>query len=442
LWSALRAVATGDARPAFLSAMLIGFGVGNHSLVAGLTGLGAVLAGLLLLVQAKARGRLLGFSLAAFAVGMLVHAYLPVRAAALFGAVDRGVDNVVWGDARTLKGFWWLVSAKTFAEKAGVVHSNASPMDLPFLPIEELGMVFSLLSPAGVYFMLRRKETRLAGLAVPLAAAGSMAAALLGGLDPGNPDIRGYLGPAIALIAVLSGVALVVGTTFLREVRLRTLLSGILLGSVLVHVPWPSVYPGLRFAAASDFEVRDMLAGLPSRAALLTYHFETGFQVGYQRFVEGARPDVLWAHMAFAAGPGFAERMRAAHPESGPLIDAYRGHVGFAEQLGLLDEKRPIRIEPDVATPPAVRRIFGPAGELWALSRRTSPEGVEPLQAWMVDEAARDRQVRGFLAFRRYVDAVWSCEQGFVGRADELFAELAKLVPDDQRFRALERRCE
>jgi hypothetical protein len=66
---ALRAHASADARPAFVAALLIGLGVGNHSLVAGLVGLGAVAAALPLLARSSSRTRLLALSLAAFAVG-------------------------------------------------------------------------------------------------------------------------------------------------------------------------------------------------------------------------------------------------------------------------------------------------------------------------------------------------------------------------------------
>lgn len=442
LWLALCAHATGDPRSAFLAAMLIGFGVGNHSLVAGLVGLGPVVAGLALLMRSNTRARLLLFVFAGFAVGLLVHAYLPLRSEAHFASADRGLDNVVWGDVRTLRGFWWVVSAQTFTEKSAVVHGNASPWDLPFLPLEELEKIFALLAPAGVYFLLRKKESRTAGLALLLGTAGSMAAGLIGGLDPGNPDIRGYLGPAIALIAVLSGIAIAVGAALLRATHLRTLLLAFFLIAVLSRFPSPSTYPGLRHANAADFEVRSMLSDLPERTVLLTHHFETGFLVGYQRFVEGARPDVLWAHLAFASGPGYAERARASQPELAPVIDAYRNKTGLAEQLTELDKHRPVRFEPDIATPPSLRRTLGPAGNLWAPAGHTSPAAVEPLPAWVVDEAASDRQVRGFLAFRHYIDAVWSCELGFIERASELFAELEKLVPNDERFRNLQRKCQ
>ena len=441
LWLALRAHASADARPAFVAALLIGLGVGNHSLVAGLTGLGAVTAALPLLWRPGARSRLVGLSLAGFAAGLLVHAYLPLRAGALFAAADRGVDNVVWGDARTWRGFWWVVTAQTFAEKTGMVHGNASPGDLPFLPIEELGTVFALLAPAGAYFLLRRAASRMVGLALLVGAAGSMAAALVGGLDPSNPDIRGYLGPAIALIAVLSGTAISVGTAFFRVQKLHGALVLVFLVGALSRFPSPGQYPGLRHAHAADFEARDILAGLPPRTALFTHHFETGFLVGYQRFVEGVRPDVAWTHLAFAAGPGYAKRAVDARPELGPVMDAAIRRTGLAKLWAKLDDARPVRVEPDAVTPPEVRRMLGPVGELWALATNTSPAVMSRLPAWALAEAAQDRQVRGYLAWRRYIDAVWSCDLGFIERAHECFSELERLVPSDERFRALRMTC-
>ncbi len=441
LWLALRAQASKDVRPAFVAAMLVGLGVGNHSLVAGLVGLGAVAAALPVLASSGARMRLLLLSVAAFAVGMAVHAYLPLRTAALFGGAERGLDNVLWGDARTAHGFWWVVSAQTFAEKTAVVHGNASPWDLPFLPIEELEKIFALMAPAGAYFLLRRAKSRVFGIAVLIGTAGSMTAALVGGLDPGNPDIRGYLGPALALIAVLSGTALAVATAIFRPKRLRTILALAFLVGALTRFPWPARYPGLRNARAADFEVRSMLSDLPVRAALLTHHFETGFLVGYERYVEGARPDVAWAHLAFAGGPGYADRVAAALPELGPVVDAYRRHEGIAAQLAKLDHSRPVRIEPDAVTAPEVRRELGPAGDLWAPAKSTSPARMRPLPAWAIGEAEHDRQVRGYLAWRNYVDASWACELGFIERARARFAELEQLVPSDERFRALQKTC-
>ena len=442
LYLALQSSARRDPRLALLAAMLIGFGVGNHSLLAGLVGLGAVVAAWPLLSAPEPRVRLVLLSFAGLAVGVLVHAYIPLRTLALFAAPDRGMNNVLWGDARTVSGLWWVVSAKTFAEKTNIVHGHASPFDLPFLPAEELGALFALLALAGAYFMLRRRDTRGGGLALLVGALGSMTAALVGGLDPGNPDIRGYLCPGLALLAVLSGCAIALVLSMLRIPQARAALLGLCLVFALVRLPSPSSYPGLRHAAAADVEVRDMLIDLPPTAALLTFHFETGFLVGYQRLVEGGRPDISWVHLAFASGPGYAERARARMPELDEVIDAYRRRSGLLPALAALDHRHPVRIEPDTVTSLEIRRALGPAGELWAPLASTTPDAPRPLLAWAIAEAAHDHQVRGYLAWRNYIDAVWSCDSGFVERARERFAELEKLVPNDESYLELRARCQ
>jgi hypothetical protein len=436
LWLALRAARARDARSALLAGLLIGLGVANHSLLAGLIGLGAVVAALPLLTEKT--GRLIGLALLAFLAGMAIHAYLPLRAAALFGAPDHGASNVVWGDARTLGGLWWVVSAHTFAAKQAVVQSQATPGDLPFLPMEELGEVFALLAPAGLYFLLRNARTRWAGISLLVAAGGSMAAALVGGLTPSNPDIRGYLGAAFALVAVFSGAAILFGLTVFRLVRWRALLAGLLLVLAISRFPKPSEYPGLRNSTAGDAVTAEMLAHLPARSAVLTNHFETAFLVGYQRLVEARRPDVAWTHLAFAGGPGYAERLSLAEPKLAPILQAYRQDALSVEVLRALDA--PVRIEADVVMPESLRQQLVPAGELWAPSLDATSD-LNPLAPWMLAEANSDPQARGYLGWRSYIDAVWACDKHAADRVHLRFAELESLMPADARFKELKAHC-
>jgi hypothetical protein len=436
LWLAVRAATRQDARPALVAGFIIALGVANHSLIAGLVGLGAVVAAWPLL--RKGGGRLATLAVLAFVVGALIHLYLPVRATALLGATDGGGDNVVWGDARSLSGLWWLLSAKTFVGKQTVVQGQATPWDLPFLPMEELGQLFALLAPAGLYFLLRQQRSRAQGIAITVAMAGSMLAALIGGLAPANPDNRGYLGPAFALWAVFSGSALIFGLTTLHLPRLRPILAGLLFVASLTRFPHPDQYPGLRQATVAQAATEEVLANLPVRAALFTNHFETAFLVGYQRLVEASRPDVAWAHLAFAGGPGYGERMSRAQPNLAPSLEAYRERRFSLEVLRNLDSHRPVRIEADVMLPPELRRQLVPAGDFWGVTGR---DPLKPLSPWMLAAAQADPQARGYLGWRSYIDAVWSCDKNDKARIQERFAELQALMPEDARFAALKASC-
>jgi hypothetical protein len=436
LWLAVRAAARQDARPALVAGLLIALGVANHSLIAGLVGLGAVVAALPLL--RKGRSRLAGLAVLAFVVGALIHLYLPVRAAALLGAHDGGGDNVVWGDARSLSGLWWLVSAKTFANKQSVVQGQSTPWDLPFLPMEELGELFALLAPVGLYFLLRRSRSRGQGIAILVAMAGSMLAALIGGLAPANPDNRGYLGVAFALLSVFSGSALLFGLTTFHLPAMRPILAGLLFLGALTRFPHPDKYPGLQKATVAQAATQQALAGLPVRAALFTNHFETAFLVGYQRLVEASRPDVAWAHLAFVGGPGYGERLSLVQPDLAPALQAYRDHRFSLDVLGPLDTRRPVRIEADVMLPPELRTQLVPAGDFWGVTGREPPQGLSP---WMLTAAHADPQALGYLGWRSYIDAVWSCDKKDQARIQQRFAELQALMPEDERFAQLKASC-
>jgi hypothetical protein len=438
LWLALRGWRTGDARPTLIAGLLIGLGVANHSLIAGLVGLGAVVAALPLLRKPSPRARLIVFAVLAFAVGMAIHAYLPVRAAALFASPDHGADQVLWGDARTWAGLRWVVSARTFVNKQGVVQDQSSPGDLPFVPMEELTEVFALLAPLGAYLLLRRRETRVPGLALVVGCAGSLGAALVGGMAPLNPDTRGYLGPAFATLAVLAGLALLAGLAVFRWTRLRPFLAALLVVGALSRFPSPTAYPGLRATTAGDAAAADLLSELPPRAALFTNHFETAFLVGYRRLVEASRPDVAWAHLAFAGGPGYSERLGLAEPELAPVLRAYREGQLSISLLRDLDGRHPVRLEADIMTAPELRAALFPSGAFWA--PQPGRPG-KPLAGWMIDQARGDRQVRGYLAWRAYIDAVWACQTNQRTRADLRLADLERLVPNDERYGRLRATC-
>jgi len=281
------------------------------------------------------------------------------------------------------------------------------------------------------------------GLVLLTGVAGSMVAALVGGLDPGNPDIRGYLGPAFALIAVCGGVAIALGTALFHLRPLRVVLAVVFFIGALTRFPSPAQYPSLRQAYTVDRETRHLLFDLPLRAALFSYHFETAFLVGYQRFVEGARPDVAWAHLPFAPNPSYAQRVRAARPELAGVLDAYRAQSGLSEALATLDRSRPVRSEPDVVSLTEPPVPLAPAGQLWAPAGQTvTAETWPPLDGAAMAEAAQDRQVRAYLAWRRYLDAGYACQRGLRDRARARFAELAQLVPQDTRFVELRKQCE
>jgi hypothetical protein len=441
----LRALAEDDRRFLLLAALLLGLGVANHPLVAGLTGLGAALAALPFL--RTGRIRLIALSVLALLIGAAAVVYLPVRAAALFAqAAARGADTIVWGDARTPLGLAWVLSARTFVAKASVVHAASTPFDFPFVFMEELEPVFAVLAPLGMIALLRRPATRLPAVVALVSWAGSLGAALYGGFDPANPDVRGYLGPAIALTALFSGAALAAGLIPLvrwRRPWLTPLLAGALAVGTFTRFPGGDHYPGLRRAAAADQLAGRTLADLPPRAALLTGYHETAFLVGYQRLVEGRRPDVAWAHLGFLAQPGAVQRLSAAEPDLGSILRASPSKGPVIA----LDARRPVRFESGTHLPRDLRELLVPDGALWrlrtALARPdvAEPYTLAPLLPSALAEAVEDPQVRGYAGWRAYNDAGFACANGYQDAVRLDLSILRQLHPHDRLALALAADC-
>jgi hypothetical protein len=443
---ALEAATRRDPRLALVAGLLVGLGIANHPLVAGLVAAGALVPAAALLVAPGApRVRLVAWAIAAFVVGAAAVVYVPLRAAALFAEAPRNVATLAWGDARSVAGLWWVLSAKTFADKTGVVHAEADPTSLPFAFFEELGLLLPLLAALGAALLARGRGTRLAAVALVAAGAGAAAAALTGGFEPSNPDMRGYLGVALAVVATLSAAGLAPLVAALPGPALRSGATAVVLAGVVASGVRAGRDVDLRGARAAAALAEALLTELPPRAALLTSYFQTAFLVAYLRGVEGQRPDVAHAHLGFARGPGYAARLAAAEPALTPILAAHAAGALGPGPLAALDEARPPRMEPDLHLDPALRARLLPAGATWRLAGADAEAArdarLAPLPPRVFVEARRDREVRGYAAYRAFMDAALACERGLGAAAALRLDELARLVPEDRDRALLDDRC-
>lgn len=444
LLAAETAASIKDHRYAILAAFLIGLGVSNHPLLAGATGLGAVWLAVPLLGK-QPRLRFVLLSIVALVAGLLTNLYPMLRSFALYGKAGSGND-IVWGDARTPAGLWWVLSGKTFVDKSGVAQGRAELDSFPFIFMEELTVLLVALALAGVYAAFRRSQTRAIAGGALLAGAGASVSALIAGLDPTNPDIRGYLGPALATVAAFAGVGATLLLLIVRGRRVRLFACFALAVLALARGPLALAGGALRDARAADAIVGRLLGELPPRAVLLSGHFETAALLSYQRVVEGRRPDVGWVHLGFVRGPGYVERLADAEPDLAELLRSYRGAALDRGVALALDATRPIHIEPFADFTPAFAERLWLCGATWCL-HRPAPEIPPPerLPGWLSaaawNEAARIPEVRHFLLWRLYIDADLACR---LRRAErhELVAALLQKLPRDEWARRLAADCE
>jgi tetratricopeptide (TPR) repeat protein len=294
---------TRDDRRLVLAAFVCGLGATNHTVM----GIFAAAAGLFAVITdwtVLRRGRTIGAAAGAFAAGLLVYLYLPVRS-----RFDPPLD---WSNPETPSALLRVVTRRDFWERRWM----EGPADL--LPIAwdylrslgpELSWAGAILALVGVVVGGRRRWPVLLPLLVMLA--NLVAVALHGSRSDIFLWHRYYI-PSYMMAAVLAGM----GAHALAERlprRARWALLAVPLAAMALRY---ADYDRSRYRIADDFS-RTLLASLPPGAHLTASDDNVLFVLLYLRFVEGLRPDLdlILEGVADAQPPALR-----FNPDSDPLF--------------------------------------------------------------------------------------------------------------------------
>jgi tetratricopeptide (TPR) repeat protein len=318
---------------------LCGLGAANHTFMA----LYAVaLAVFAFAVEPALRVRTLARACAAFAVGLLPYAYLPLR--------SRADPRLDWGNPETLDGFLGVILRRDFWERAWI----ESPADL--LPIAgdyarslgaELTWVGAALAALGVVAGWRRGWPVLLGLILMFANVASLAA------HGSRSDLfvwHRYYIPSYVMLALLAGLGCqVLGERLPRLARPLPLVIPLF----LLATGWQS-FDRSRYRIGEDFSLA-VLRSLPPGAHLVATDDNILFSLIYLTMVEQQRPDVN----LILQGVGGAD-LRDLHfdPDSDPVFFTHHPNWDLAGlevvPVGLLFQAwRTGRPPPDPALPDA-----------------------------------------------------------------------------------------
>jgi tetratricopeptide (TPR) repeat protein len=298
-----------DGRALLLAAFGFALAAAFHPVIAASAGLPVAVA-----LSLSARRRLLRLAPLALALGLLAlltYAYLPVRANAAAPPL------LMFGDPSTAAGFLEVVSG-------AVYQSNFSPAGL----FERFAGAWMLIGAAtglgllvgGLVGLGFASATRLGGAATCLATA--ICLALGAGLqDALNPDLPGYLLPALLVLA--AGLApLVAAALKLLPAELAAPASRtrpIAIAALLA----PLVAAGLLAGGGQPLDRDDAPARLwsatvgalpPGPGLYFTSGDHTLFAAQYERLVAGGRPDLVVAHPELSRDEWFLRHVKRMMP--------------------------------------------------------------------------------------------------------------------------------
>jgi hypothetical protein len=207
---------------------------------------------------------------------------------------------------------FWVVSASAFQKTVAKADVGDAAGVIAALTLQ-LHLAGALLALAGLYLLIRMRDTRRLGLFLLAAIALNTAAPAVVTFDEGNPDKFGYLEAAVALAAACACALPALLSSHVRRLSLALPLL-LVMGSLVWGVcQWPRVT--LSEFQSTGVVIGDWLRQAPPGGQAVTSYFQTIFAVWYQRAVEGERPDISVIHRHFLSYPGYREDLVSHEPQ-------------------------------------------------------------------------------------------------------------------------------
>ena len=249
-----------------------------------------------------------GWRLAGLGLGLIVYAYLPVAASTR--------PPVSWGDARTLEGFWWVVSGAPYRDLAfalGPEFIVGRVQGWARLFQDQFGWVGMALALAGL-FMGRARGAVPRAWTAWIVAVGSVFA-----IGYNTPDSQAYLLPVFQVMALWLGVGVATGMEAASRWRPKGLLRAALLGGVGLALAvnaartWP-IMDASRDDRAETFG-RSVMAAAPTDAVVVTQGDADTFALWYFHFALGQRPDLTVVVEPLLAFEWYRETLDTIYPD-------------------------------------------------------------------------------------------------------------------------------
>ncbi len=291
-------------------AFVAGLALGNHITI--LLSVGVWLGVLLIYAPQHIRGRLLRWVLAWGSIGLIVYAYLPIRAAAY--------PPVNWGNPQTWEGFWWVLSANLY-------HDFAFGLPAQFivgrlgkwaaLLLDQFGWLGTVLGCIGVVYgrdLLAWSTARWKGFVGSTSV--MVGAYSLFALLYDTTDSFAFLLPVYVIFAVWLGIGCAVVIAWGQQWR-GVIAPGLFVGIGIMlfwHVPTTAA----QVDASSDYQAityaHNVLAAAPAQAIIITSGDRDTFPLWYEHYATGKRSDIVIIVEPLLHHTWYRENLQATYP--------------------------------------------------------------------------------------------------------------------------------
>lgn len=322
--------------------------------------------------------------------GLVTYTYLPIRSMAK--------PTVQWGEAHSVKGVWWYVSAKAWQKsiraKGQKQNMGLRAFLLSSIFVEQLGWIWFLLGILGMYFFVR--TLGLVGVGFVLWWGFGVLGRFVMVVDRFDADLHGYLVVPMLLfggfVAILLAELWQVLHELFRTWMLRISEDGKFLRWSLI-VPSMAVgmlliLPSLRFPETLAHPSKNPFSlarcnksqnwspllwielveePLPLNAHVFTSNYQTGFLRWYRKVVELHRPDVKMFPRNLLGWSGYRNMVVSRDPSYKDLYQSFGSKKPGDKVLAMraLAKKKPVCIEWFDDLPTMLSASLYPAGTLF-----------------------------------------------------------------------------
>ena len=313
-------------RKLVLFGFVLGIGLGNH-----LTLLAVAAPLLFWLWRALGWRRVASpWIIGAFLLGISVYVYLPIRASQH--------PPVNWGNAETLRGTFWMLTARPYQDYV----FGVAPGTIPTRLVSWLELVFSQFNPLGFFFgVIGARALLLRASPFFLATLASIAVLSVYSVTYNTIDFEVLMLPAFLLFSGWAGFGFYWITSSWVEAmadgRGISLMGGVrvsparqaMIVTALAFLLLPAVSIALNYGSqdlSDDYRAQDharsVLDAVPDGSVVLSSREKTVFSLWYMRYVERPDWDVAVIAVPLLQFDWYLRDIHRMFPERVPLMDS------------------------------------------------------------------------------------------------------------------------